>query len=165
MRAFLTAIALVLCLPAFADSREEAQGPIILSVYGMAQAGLRGDAWHFDLDTLKSIGLTTVQTSTIWTNGTREFEGVSLGALLEHINADGSRLIARALNDYSVELPVSDAVEGGAIVAFSLDGELMSVRDKGPLWIIYPFDENPAYAHEVYYSRSIWQLREIEILE
>ncbi|WP_229738034.1 molybdopterin-dependent oxidoreductase [Sinisalibacter lacisalsi] len=149
----------------FAESSEDAKRPIILSVYGKPQAGAPGDVWHFDLDALKAIGTTTVQTTTIWTNGTHEFEGVSLAALLENVSADGSRLIARALNDYSVELPVSDAVEGGALVAFSLDGELMSVRDKGPLWIIYPYDDNPAYAHEVYYSRSIWQLREIQILE
>jgi hypothetical protein len=165
MRAILNVIALVLCLPVFAETREDSKGTIILSVYGKPQAGAPGGVRHFDLNKLKSIGTTTVRTSTIWTNGTLEFEGVSLAALLEHVSADGSRLIARALNDYSVELPVSDAVEGGALVAFSLDGKLMSVRDKGPLWIIYPYDDNSAYANEVYYSRSIWHLRELQILE
>jgi hypothetical protein len=67
-----------------------------------------------------------------------------------------------AINDYMIEVPVSDAVEGGPIIAFEMDGKPMSVRDKGPLWLIYPFDSNPDYQTEVFYSRSIWQLNRIE---
>ena len=40
----------------------------------------------------------------------------------------------------------------------------MTVRDKGPFWIIYPFDSNPDYQSEVIYSRSIWQLNRLEVL-
>ncbi|MEC8574513.1 MAG: oxidoreductase, partial [Pseudomonadota bacterium] len=39
----------------------------------------------------------------------------------------------------------------------------MSLRDKGPLWIVYPFDSDPAYQTEAIYSRSIWQLEEITV--
>lgn len=38
----------------------------------------------------------------------------------------------------------------------------MSVRDKGPLWVIYPYDSDPALQSEVTYARSIWQLVRIE---
>ena len=72
---------------------------------------------------------------------------------------------ATAINDYAVEIPVSDAVVGGPIVAYFLNGEPMSVRDKGPLWIVYPFDADPHYQTEVIYSRSIWQLDRIELIE
>jgi hypothetical protein len=43
-----------------------------------------------------------------------------------------------------------------------MDGKTMSVRDKGPLWIIYPYDSSADYRTEVVYSRSIWQLDRIE---
>jgi hypothetical protein len=39
----------------------------------------------------------------------------------------------------------------------------MSLREKGPLWIIYPFDSSPEYQTELTYSRSIWQLNRIEV--
>jgi hypothetical protein len=39
----------------------------------------------------------------------------------------------------------------------------MSLREKGPLWIIYPFDSSPEYQTELIYSRSIWQLNRIEV--
>ena len=75
---------------------------------------------------------------------------------------DGT-LLATAINDYTVEIPVSDAVPGGPIVAYLMDGQEMPVRDKGPLWIVYPYDSSAAYRSEVVYSRSIWQLDRIEV--
>jgi hypothetical protein len=40
----------------------------------------------------------------------------------------------------------------------------MAVRDKGPLFVIYPFDARPELRGAVYYSRSAWQLRTIDVL-
>jgi hypothetical protein len=74
------------------------------------------------------------------------------------------RFLATAINDYSVEIPLSDAVEGGPIIAYLMDGEEMSIRDKGPLWVIYPYDSDADFRSEVVFSRSIWQLDRLEIL-
>ncbi|RYH00523.1 oxidoreductase, partial [Salipiger sp. IMCC34102] len=79
------------------------------------------------------------------------------------LEVDGGTLLATAINDYTVEIPVSDAVEGGPIIAYQMDGAEMQVRDKGPLWIVYPYDDTPEYRSEVIYSRSIWQLDRIEV--
>jgi hypothetical protein len=97
-------------------------------------------------------------------DGTVQFDlAMLLSRLLTAVGATGAGLHAVALNDYAVEIPASDAVEGGPIVAFAMNGAPMSVRDKGPLWIIYPFDAKPEYQSEVIYSRSIWQLDRIVI--
>jgi hypothetical protein len=72
---------------------------------------------------------------------------------------------ASAINDYSVEIPLSDAVKGGPIIAYSIDGKEMSLRDKGPLWVIYPYDSNSDFRSEVVYLRSIWQLDRLEAVE
>ncbi|MGR3607464.1 MAG: oxidoreductase, partial [Sulfitobacter sp.] len=42
-------------------------------------------------------------------------------------------------------------------------GSLMSRRGKGPLWIVYPYDNNPSYKTETIYSRSIWQMDRIAV--
>lgn len=55
----------------------------------------------------------------------------------------------------------ADAQGHGLILAYLLDGQPMSVRDKGPLWLVYPYDASPAFRSEVIYSRSIWQLDRI----
>lgn len=39
----------------------------------------------------------------------------------------------------------------------------MPVRDRGPLFVIYPFDSQSELRNAIYYSRSAWQLRSIEV--
>jgi hypothetical protein len=39
----------------------------------------------------------------------------------------------------------------------------MEVREKGPLFIIYPYDSNTALKHDTYFSRSAWQVRSITV--
>ena len=34
----------------------------------------------------------------------------------------------------------------------------MPVREKGPLFIVYPYDSAPEIRHQKYYSRSAWQV-------
>lgn len=68
-----------------------------------------------------------------------------------------------AVNDYAVEIPVESWPGTGPIVAYLNNGAPMSLRDKGPLWIVYPFDNTPDYQTEVVYSRSIWQLDRISV--
>ena len=88
---------------------------------------------------------------------------MELKTLLDHVGSTGSEIDATAINDYTVVIPVSDAVAEGPIVAYEMDGKLMSRRDKGPLWLIYPYSSNAEYRTEVIYSRSIWQLDRMAI--
>lgn len=115
----------------------------------------------FTRDQLQALGETSFETETIWTSGTQTFTGVSLKALIAHLGVSSGVMQARAINDYMVEVPLSDAVEGGPIIAYERNGKEMSVRSKGPLWIVYPYDSNPSYKTEAIYSRSIWQLEGI----
>ena len=123
----------------------------------------RGSVTEFTLADLRDMDATTIETTTIWTDGLQEFTGVALHVLLSATGAEGSALAATAINDYSIEIPVSDAIPGGPIIAYERNGETMSLREKGPLWIVYPFDSNIEYQSEVTYSRSIWQLDRLEL--
>ncbi len=117
----------------------------------------------YDRAALEELRVETIQTTTIWTEGTQEFTGVPLAAFVEAAGITSGTLKAYAVNDYAVEIPVSDAVQNGPIIAYLNNGEPMSIRDKGPLWIIYPYDSKPEYQSEIIYSRSIWQLDRIEL--
>ena len=83
--------------------------------------------------------------------------------LLDRLGVEGGTLTASAANDYSVDIPVSDATDPGPIIAFARNGETMTLRDKGPLWLVYPYDASPAWRTEVVYARSIWQLDHIAV--
>jgi hypothetical protein len=138
-------------------------GEVILTVSGaISNTNGEGKA-ALDLDMLKALPVASFKTKTTWTEGEKTFTGVSLQALLAAVGSSGTLAKAIALNDYGVEIPVSDAVADGPIVAYLMDNQPMSVRDKGPLWIVYPFDAKPEYRTEATYAKSIWQLARIEL--
>lgn len=124
-----------------------------------------GKIHSYDRDALEALGTETIETTTIWTEGVEVFEGVSLARLMQEVGAQEGKMLATAINDYTVEIPISDAVENGPILAITMNGAPMSVRDKGPLWVVYPYDANEDYRTEVVYSRSIWQLDRIEVVQ
>lgn len=158
----LTLVA-ALCAAGTAVALEPPEGDVLLTVTGAIGQMNAADAAEFDLALLEGLGTVVIETTTIWTEGMQTFEGVELVDLLSAVGAEGDNLRAIALNDYAVDIPISDAVEGGPIVAYLRNGEVMSVRDKGPLWVIYPFDSSPDYQTELVYARSIWQLDRIEV--
>ena len=139
-------------------------GEVVLTVTGALALSNAGDTAVFDLAMLQALPVTSFVTTTIWTDGPQEFTGVALVDLLEALGLEGGMLRATAINDYAVDIPAADAVEGGPILAFARNGDAMSVREKGPLWVVYPYDSNADYRTELVYSRSIWQLDRIEVL-
>ena len=102
--------------------------------------------------------VTSFKTSTIWLDKIVEFTGVNLKNVLDYAGASGTLIYAIALNDYKVDIPSDTVAEDAPIVAYHLDGELMPSREKGPLWVVYPYDQDAKYRSELIYSRSIWQL-------
>lgn len=145
-----------------AQSLGTPKGAVLLTVTGEIGRTNRDGAMAFDRAMLKALPQTSFTTTTIWTEGAHRFTGVQLADLLDAVDAEGETLWAAALNDYEITMPVADARDG-ALVAYAMDGEPMSVREKGPLWIVYPYDSNVAYQTETIYARSIWQLNRIRI--
>ena len=68
-----------------------------------------------------------------------------------------------ALNDYAIEVPIAHAREWPTILALKADGEYMSVRDKGPLWLVYPRHMSAQFGNDKYNARWIWQIATIEV--
>lgn len=115
-----------------------------------------------DLDAMEQV---TFSTTTIWTDGKVEFSGVPLKALLDGIDANGTHVEMVALNDYKVAMPMAEIEDTAPIIATRMDGEPMSVRDKGPYWVVFPYDQDPKYQTETIYSFSIWQLNRLKVVD
>lgn len=106
--------------------------------------------------------LKTVTTQTPWHERSR-FEGILGADLVERLGLQGDFVLATAINDYQVRIPLSDLVERGLLFATRLNGQPLTVRTKGPIFVIYPFDEQPELQTQLYYGRSIWQLKELKV--
>lgn len=150
---------------AVADTLKAPEGDILLTVSGAISQTNADETAVFDVDMLRAMDVQTVTTTTIWTEGEQVFEGVPLKHVLDELGATGSVVLASAINDYTVEIPVESLTDTAPIVAFSQNGNDMSRRQKGPLWIVYPYDSDPEFRSEIVYSRSIWQLDRLEIAQ
>jgi hypothetical protein len=135
----------------------------ILTVSGKMTNVNKGDTAQFDRPMLEALGMSGFETTTPWYPGPVRFDGIRMDRLLEALGASGDRVLAYALNDYATELPVSDFATYGVLLALKRDGEYMPVRDKGPLFIVYPFDSKPELRHQRFYSRSAWQLARLDV--
>ena len=150
-----------------AEGLPKPEGRVILRVFGKIEntnATIdRKPAATFDRTMLENLTQASIRTHTPWTDGVVTYEGPLLRDLLVRIGAHGEILSAIAINDYVIDVPADDAESYRVIVALKMNGRYLTVRTKGPLWIIYPWDEHDELQTETFYSRSIWQLKEIEV--
>lgn len=118
----------------------------------------------FTFEEILAMPQTTVVTKNDYVDEVTTFQGPSLRLVLEDMDvAQDATLTMVALNDFSSEVPAADAFAYDVILAVLLNGETMPVRDKGPIWVIYPMDGNPELQDDIYNDRLVWQLKSISV--
>lgn len=138
-------------------------GAVVLSIGGaLRHSNLDGRA-AFDMAMLEKLPQVSFRTQTPWYATPRKFTGPLLRDVLAAVGAQGRLVEARAINDYKVSIPLEDAQRYDVIVARLIDDKPMPLRDKGPLFIVYPFDRHVELRNSVYYGRSAWQLKSLEL--
>lgn len=150
-------------VPTLAQPLTEPKARVVLTLSGKIGKTNAPGLAQLDLAMLNSLPQETIRTRTPWYPGISEFTGPLLADVLSLVEATGTVIRASAMNDYSVSIPVSDANNHRVVLATSLNGKPMSIRNKGPLFIIYPFDLKDELRAATYYERSIWQLKSLEL--
>ncbi|MEE4378099.1 MAG: molybdopterin-dependent oxidoreductase [Candidatus Competibacteraceae bacterium] len=162
----ITLIVLFVSIPSLTIAQEQLARPtgeIILTVTGaINQTNAPGKA-EFDLAMLQALGVQQRRRTTPWTDGIQEFDGVLMRDVMKAVGANGKEVLALALNDYAVTIPLDDFTRYPILLAFAANGKALTRRDKGPLWIIYPTDEFPETKTAAHVARSVWQLHRIEV--
>lgn len=138
-------------------------GKPILTISGRITRTNVGKTARFDRAMLESMEQKGFETTTPWYTGPVRFDGVKMARLLAAVGATGSSVTVAALNDYTTDIPVSDFEKYGVILALKRNGAYMPISDKGPLFIVYPFDSMPELKSQEFYSRSAWQVAKIVV--
>ena len=147
-----------------AASLTQPRDRIVLTVEGAIAGRNDGERALFDMAMLRGLPQASLRTATPWTAGPQNFEGVLIRDLLAALGARGTALKARALNDYEVAIPIAEAARYPVLLAHSRNGAAMSVRERGPLWVIYPLDDHAELRTPEYHSRMIWQLVRLTVV-
>lgn len=135
----------------------------ILAISGKIAEKNAGDVARFDMKMIEALPQHTFTTSTPWFDKPVKFTGPLLADVLAAVKASGTSISAVAINDYKITIPVADAAKFKVIVARLIDDKPIPVREKGPLFVVYPFDSNVDLRTSTYYERSIWQLKALDI--
>ena len=150
-----------LMCPASAAGLITPTGKGILTVTGKIANTNKGDAAVFDRFMLEALGMDGFETTTPWYNRPVRFDGVRMQRLMQAVGASGTSVTAVALNNYTTDIPSTDFERYGVLLAMKRDGVDMPVSDKGPLFIVYPYDSEPELKSQLFYSRSAWQVAEL----
>jgi hypothetical protein len=134
--------------------------PTILTVNDLA----KGVTFQFSDSDLAALEQQSFDTSTIWTHEVNTFSGPSLHDVLAAVGAAPARLRIYAINDYAVNFPLEKIKPTTPIIANRVDQSSFSVRHKGPLWVMFPFDKGSEFQNEETFALSVWQVRQIDIL-
>lgn len=135
----------------------------VLTVSGKIAVKNAGNTARFDMKMIKALPQHSFTIRTPWFDKPVKFTGPLLADLLAAVKAHGTTLSAVAINDYRIDIPMTDVQRYKVIVAHQLDDKSMAVRDKGPLFVVFPFDTAAELRTSTYYERSIWQLKALGV--
>ena len=163
-RALVWVAGAALPLQGRAQALQAPAGTVVLSIGGRIQRANQGERAALDMAMLEALAQHSFTTKTPWFKEARKFTGPLLRDVLNLVGAQGTTLRMGALNDYRIDVPADDARRFDVVLARLIDDKPIAVREKGPLFMIYPFDSDAALRTPLYYSRSVWQLNSIDVL-
>jgi len=155
---FLSLPCLILTFSVHADTRSKPTP--VLQVYQSSGQPTRSTrlASEWDMSGLKALPQRSFTTHTPWYQQPVTFTGPLVRDVLNASKVSGVTLTAMALDEYKSRIPLSDVNKFDVILAHSINGEPLNPKNKGPLFIVYPFDSKKELQSVLYYQRSVWQL-------
>jgi hypothetical protein len=115
------------------------------------------------MEEIRTLPRAALTTRTPWYDSDVRFEGVLARDLMEYAGAVQGEASIAAIDGSAIKIPLADFAANNAIFAYRADGTDLTVATRGPLFLVYPFDDKPELANETYYSRCIGQIARITI--
>jgi hypothetical protein len=132
---------------------------VVTNATDPAQAEVR-----FSEADLLALPQVTIRTRTEFTDGVVEFIGPLARDAVAFIETGAATTVHLvAANDYAIDIPLGDLADYEVILAMQANGERLTIRDKGPIWLMYPLDDHAELQDPMYNNRLIWQLTVIEL--
>ena len=163
-RHFLIVAATALALNvAFAGPLGAPTSKVVLTISGKIGERNSPQGVQLDMAMIEKLPQHSFTTLTPWEKQPIQFTGPLLRDVLAAVKAQGTVIKAMALNDYQSSIPVEDAMKFDMVMAYKMNGQPISVKTKGPLFIVYPYDAKPELRSAVYYERSPWQVKSLTL--
>ncbi|MGD8116976.1 hypothetical protein [Vibrio sp. TRT 29B02] len=160
---YTTLLSLALSLINLAYALPAPKSEPVLWVSGNITQSNSNQGVVFDEEMLLALEQGSIMTNNHVVEQIVEYTGPKLVSVLDYVGAEGETLKVVAWDDYVVTISIADAEKYGLLLATHEAGKRMTIDDKGPFFIVYPFSENPELRNDYYYSLSVWQVKELVI--
>lgn len=157
-------------LPPVAEASESIQPEPKIDSAASTESGvltltnsITGTVVELNLEEILALPQTTINTENEFVDAMTAFEGPLGRDLMALLGEGGTTVVLTAVNDYAVEVPLEDFMNYDVVFALSANGERFSLRDKGPIWVVYPMSDHSELQDPVYNARLIWQLVKVEL--
>lgn len=137
---------------------------VMVAITGKIGTSNVDDSIEMDRATIESIGLVDYTVDDPFDKKTITYRGVLMSDLLDVWQVDKAATSLRivALNDYSIDVPISDLRKYPVIFAIQADGEDMPIETRGPAMLVYPYNDFE-FDTAIYNDYWIWQIKSIEV--
>jgi len=135
----------------------------ILSILTAKESGCHTSHIQLNETALMALPQQEFTTNHTWSETADTFRGPLLKDVLELACNNTQTLNLKAINDYSIRMDFTMAQPLEPIVAHTVNGKRLSVREKGPLWVMISTDQHKV-APKSLDAMMIWQLSDITIL-
>lgn len=140
--------------------------PVVLTVYGNININEHNYSHlDFTLSELQTLTQANITTAHPWSTEPRHYHGVDMNTLLDSLFNQQKILSLQleALNDFSIAVNWEQISSYSPILAWQENKRVISRRNKGPLWLILPFDQVPKVQQADFLHFMVWQLRIIRV--
>lgn len=105
----------------------------------------------------------SINTKLPWTDESHTYSGPRLEDVLQLAKVKGHWLKLDALDFYNVSLNFNKIKKFNPILALERDKKQLTVRNKGPLWLILPVDDHAELKAAIYNDFMVWHLIKIGV--
>ncbi|WP_052877895.1 hypothetical protein [Chromobacterium subtsugae] len=142
-----------------------AEDPVILTVSGQIGkwTNNKSRTYEFRESDLQALSQHAITTRTSWTPEA-VFSGPLMRDILRRVEARGGQVKFVALNDYAYTVSRDELEKYNVILARSFNHKPMAIKERGPLWLMYPLPDMPAEERgPLLDAKLIWQVYRITV--
>ncbi len=103
----------------------------------------------------------SLSTMTPWTNAVDQYKAIPLKSILGSIINKYDTLHLKAENGFEVHENIRFLLDADAFLAFKKNGQFMRLRDKGPVWLLFPYSQRPKLDDAFHNQVAVWMLYEV----
>lgn len=136
---------------------------VLIEIKGKISVTTQDNLALIDRKTINALPQHQITTTNHITSTPITYRGPLFRDLLRKVGAKGSSVLVIAWDDYMAEIEMSDLKKYDVILATHENGQQLTLDTRGPLFVVFPFSDHPDIRNDLYYNKSVWQIRTIEV--